>query len=75
MVAHDAADEQLGALFAGFEGDGLLEEEGVAYGAVDDAVEDVREGFALWGDGGLVLSREWKLHAVARGGPPVGHLE
>lgn len=47
VEAHEAGDEEFGAVFAGF-GDGLVEEEGVADGAVEDAVEDVGEGFALF---------------------------
>lgn len=48
MEAHEARDEQLaaqGVLARG--GDGVLQQQGVADGAVDDAVEDVREEFAL----------------------------
>lgn len=48
METDEAGDEQLRALTtgAGF-ADGLVEEDGIAHGAVDDAVEDVCEGFAL----------------------------
>lgn len=42
VVAHEAGDEQLGAQGVGFrERQGVVEEEGVADGPVDDAVEDV----------------------------------
>lgn len=46
VEAHKPADEQLGAVLAGL-GDGLVQQEGVAHGAVENAVEDVGEGFAL----------------------------
>lgn len=48
VEADEAGDEQLlaeGVLARG--GDGVLQQEGVAHGAVDDAVEDVCEDFAL----------------------------
>lgn len=48
MEAHEARDEQFAAqrVLAGG-GDGVLQEEGVADGAVNDAVEDVCQEFAL----------------------------
>lgn len=48
MEAHETRDEQFAAqgVLAGG-GDGVLQEEGVADGAVDDAVENVCEEFAL----------------------------
>lgn len=48
VEAHEARDEQFAAqrVLAGG-GDGVLQEEGVADGAVNDAVEDVCQEFAL----------------------------
>ena len=46
VEADQPRHEQLGAVFAGF-GEGLVEEEGVADGSVEDAIKDVGEGFSL----------------------------
>lgn len=46
VEAYQPAQEELGAVLARFV-DGLVEEQGVADGPVEHAVEDVREGFAL----------------------------
>ena len=47
MEAHQAADQEIGAVFGCF-GQGLVEQEGIADGAVENAVEDVGKGLALW---------------------------
>ena len=46
MEAHEPRSEQFGAVLGSF-GDGLVQKEGVADGAVEDTVKDVSERFAL----------------------------
>ena len=49
VESDQARDEQFGSFFAGAGfAEGLVEEEGVAHGAVDGAVEDVGECFSLF---------------------------
>jgi hypothetical protein len=50
VEADEAGDQKFGAVFGGFR-ESLVEQEGVSNGAVDHAVEDVRERFALWSQG------------------------
>lgn len=50
VEADEAGDQKFGAVFGGFR-ERLVEQEGVSNGAVDHAVEDVRERFALWSQG------------------------
>jgi len=47
MEAHEPGDQQLGAVARRLGREGLVQEQGVADGPVDDAVEDVGEGLAL----------------------------
>lgn len=47
VKAHEPRDQQLGAVARRLGGEGLVQEQGVADGPVQDAVEDVGEGLAL----------------------------